>query len=974
MSTVDPKVEKFSEWVFGRKWILFALVIIVPILAAAVNRFVGGKDFSADLGDFIELFLEMAALGGIAIYFLYSIGARTKTIEVLREGERRYRQLFDLVPDPIVIHRNGIILLVNEAAAKSLEMDGPSDLVGRSLLDFIEPGFHPVIRERLRTIEENRAPLPLQEIPFVGRNGKLVYGESRSVLSTFRGEPAIISVGRDITERLLAQEALQESERKYRLVVDNAYEGIFVIQDGMIRFFNPRVENLMEYSATELLETPFPEFIFPDDREEIVQIYFRRMGGDTSPHRHMFRVVTKSGKIIWVELDSVSITWEGRPAVLGIGTDITDRKEVEEALRESERHFRDLIEKANDIIYLTDENGHFVLFNPVGLRITGYSQEEINLKHYLDLIHPEFRKQAERFYGIQYVKKIPDTYYEVPIMTKHGEAVWIGQSVQLTMDGDRVVGFQAIGRDITRSKRAEQALRESEAQYRAVFDNAAVGINLSDRDGRFLQVNSASSHMLGYTQEELRGLTVFDVTHPDDRAVSRENFAALVQGRINFYRTEKRCVRKDHEILWTDVSVSAIRDQNGGHTATLGVLVDITDRKRVEQEKELLKLQLVQAQKMEAIGTLTGGIAHDFNNLLTIILGYAELLVLDKSEEDPECQDLEKIIQTARNAAELVQRLLVFTRKSEMKAVPVDLNDRIEQLSQFLSRTLPRMISIELHLSKDLAVISADPSQMDQVLMNLAVNAKEAMPDGGNLVIETKNVFLDEDYCRSHIGSARGRCVELTVSDTGSGMDESTMQRVFEPFFSTKARDSKKGTGLGLSMVHGIVEQHGGHITCRSELGKGTSFRIYFPELIVEQPEVESRGPVVRHGVGGTILLVDDEASVRDLGKRILELAGYRVLTARDGREALGVYATERAEISLVILDLIMPEMDGRRCLDGLLEMNPAVKVLVATGFSPDEAAKEEFASCTAGWVAKPYDMRQMLQAVDEALALERGG
>ena len=313
--------------------------------------------------------------------------------------------------------------------------------------------------------------------------------------------------------------------------------------------------------------------------------------------------------------------------------------------------------------------------------------------------------------------------------------------------------------DVTQRTRAEEALRESEEQYRAVFDNAVIGIDLLDQNGRILQVNRALSEMLGYSQEELRQLTFLDLTYPEDKEISSSNLEALAEGKIDWYKLEKRYLRKDGGIVLGDLFTSPVRDATGKHTGTVDVIVDITERKKAEEERESLRNQLLQSQKMEAIGTLTGGIAHDFNNLLTIMNGYTEMILMDKTEDDPLYADLQKILQTGLKGADMVQRLLSFTKQAATKLEPMDLNHRIDETKKLMDRTFPKTIEIETNLPDDLGMVNADAGQMDQLLMNLCVNAKDAMPDGGRLRIETRNITVDEDYCRLHVGAKPGRHV-----------------------------------------------------------------------------------------------------------------------------------------------------------------------------------------------------------------------
>jgi len=518
-------------------------------------------------------------------------------------------------------------------------------------------------------------------------------------------------------------------------------------------------------------------------------------------------------------------------------------------------------------------------------------------------------------------------------------------------------------------KQAQQALLKSTKQYQAIFENASVGIDIVDERGFFQVVNPALLKTLGYTQEEMVRLTNLDITHPEDREISKRNLEGVLRGNINTYRIEKRFVRKDGTVMWGNLSVAGIRDSDGKCRQVVGVIGDITRRKEAEQERENLRAQLLQSQKMETMGTLAAGIAHDFNNMLAVILGYSSMLLADKNEKDPEYEGLQKIVKTSEDAADLVQRIRIFGRRAEMDLVPLDLNHQIDEVTKLLSHTLPKTIDIEIHLTKDPVIIKADSSQIAQMVMNLAVNAGEAMPQAGRLSILTENIVLDDDYCRLLMGVKPGPHVMLTVSDTGRGIDKGLMERIFDPFYSTKMRDYHKGTGLGLSVVQGIVQQHGGHITVESEVGQGTTFRMYFPALEVEKvPEYVEKEIPYPAGGNETILLVEDWEMVRELGVTILEKFGYTVLSAGDGQEALEVYEKEQGNISLVILDILMPRMDGKECLEGLLRINPAVKVIISSGVGHYDLINDIVKIGAKGAVNKPYSMRQLLGMVREVL------
>ena len=577
-----------------------------------------------------------------------------------------------------------------------------------------------------------------------------------------------------------------------------------------------------------------------------------------------------------------------------------------------------------------------------------------------------------------------------------------------------------------RTHELERQLEESEAKYRELVENANSIIVRIDTEGCITFINEFGGKFFGYSEEEVLGRNMVG-TLAADRATGGPELASMIQNILlnpeKYEKCVKEAVRRDGEHVWLSWTHKAVTDEKGHLVGILGIANDIRALRRTEQEpaaqregfKALLKAetdpavpldadekvlavkkpplrglhltqdeiahktagdllelsrQLFQAQKMEAVGTLAGVVAHDFNNILQVVLGYSELLLAEKGEHDPARADLQKMNQAAQKGADLVRRLLSFSRKAEFNPRPVDLNHQIEQLEKMLTRTIPRMIKIRLNLADGLSRVNADPTQMDQVLMNLAVNARDAMPEGGDLLIETANVFLHEDFARMHLGLKSGEYVLLSVSDTGHGMDEETSEHIFEPFYTTKERG--KGTGLGLAMVYGIVTQHGGRIDCYSEPGHGTTFKIYLPALAEDRDQLEkTKSELVAGGGTETILLVDDEELVRDLGKRILERAGYSVLTVANGKEALHLYGREMEKISLVILDLIMPEMGGKQCLEELLRVDRNIRVLIASGFAANGQTKEAIETGARGFVGKPYNVKQMLKAVREVLDSE---
>ena len=520
--------------------------------------------------------------------------------------------------------------------------------------------------------------------------------------------------------------------------------------------------------------------------------------------------------------------------------------------------------------------------------------------------------------------------------------------------------------DITERKRAEDALKKSQVMLASVLNSVPQSIFWKDRDGVYLGCNEVVARAVGLeSPDQIVGKTDFDMPWPREEAYAYRAEDQEVMANVKAKRHIIEPLQTaDGTRLWIDTTKVPLCDENGAVYGVLGVWDDITDRKREEDEREQLRSQLFQAQKMEAIGTLTGGIAHDFNNLLTIINGYAELILSDMPEDDSCYSDLKKILETGRKGADLVQRMLVFSKNAEISLKPLDVNRIVKNSTNIIGRTFDKIVEIKTILGKNLGKVNADAVQLAQVLVNLCINAKEAMPEGGRLTIKTSNVTVDDDYCRCHAGAKPGRHVLLEVSDTGAGMDKETLDRMFDPFFTTKERDFRKGTGLGLSVAKGIVEQHGGWMAGHSELGVGTTFKVCLPVMETSPVGKKTEGETETVLDIEKILLVDDEANVRELGKRVLARAGYTVITAENGRAALEIYARERSNIALVILDLIMPEMGGEKCLEELLKIDPHLKVVVSTGHSVDAKQLEHVGTLIRGFVNKPYDMERLVLTV----------
>jgi two-component system cell cycle sensor histidine kinase/response regulator CckA len=515
-------------------------------------------------------------------------------------------------------------------------------------------------------------------------------------------------------------------------------------------------------------------------------------------------------------------------------------------------------------------------------------------------------------------------------------------------------------------RKTEMALRESEEKYRTLFDSAGDAIFIHDVDGRILATNTAACERYGYTQSQLLSMTVAMVDNPAHAAHAPARIARLMEEGALQFETEHR--HRDGRVI--SVDVNARRIAWSGQTATMSICRDITERKRAEAEHRRLEEQFQVSQKMEAIGSLAGGVAHDFNNLLTVILNYTGFAIEKVGKGDPLWELLVEVKKAGERAAALTRQLLAFSRKQVLALQVLDLNQLVANLEKMLRRLIGEDIHLEQRLAPDLGRIKADPGQIEQVIMNLVVNARDAMPDGGKLTIETSNIDLDEEYATRHLAVTPGPHVLLAISDSGCGMDAATLKRLFEPFFTTKAQG--KGTGLGLSTVYGIVKQSGGDIQVYSEVGKGTTFKVYLPRMSDDEKPEELKTTGERPAVGHeTILLVEDEAALREVVERMLRAMRYKVLKAASGSEALRIGQQYQSEIHLLLTDVVMPQMSGRQLAEQLIGQRPSMRVLYMSGYTDDAIVHHGVLDPGTEFISKPFTSADLARKVRDTLDID---
>ena len=516
---------------------------------------------------------------------------------------------------------------------------------------------------------------------------------------------------------------------------------------------------------------------------------------------------------------------------------------------------------------------------------------------------------------------------------------------------------------INKRRLADEALQQSEKKYRSILESIEEGCFELDLEGNFTFFNDPLCRILGYSRQEMEGMNIDRFTTDDTRKKIARIFEQLIDTGEPVNSADFDAVRKNGRFVALEFSASPITNSEGQPIGFRGVLRDVSERKRTEEERLKLESQLQQAQKMESIGTLAGGIAHDFNNILMGIQGNASLMLLKIDSSHPNFEKAKNIERYVQNGTELTKQLLGFARRGKYNVKATDLNEIIDKSSGLFGRT-KKEIQIHTRFAEDIWTVEVDRGQIDQALLNLYVNAAQAMPEGGDLYLQTENVILDQNYVKPYKVEP-GKYVKITVADTGVGIDKVNQKRIFEPFFTTK--EMGRGTGLGLASVYGIIKNHGGYINVYSEKNQGTTFTIYLPASEKIVPVDKETTVAIMKGTG-TILLIDDEDMIIDIGEELLRELGYTVVSARSGAEAIEVYKQNHKTVDLVIMDMIMPGMGGGDAFDRLKEINPDAKVLLSSGYSINGQATKILQRGCDGFIQKPFNMKQLLEKIHQII------
>ena len=708
----------------------------------------------------------------------------------------------------------------------------------------------------------------------------------------------------------------------------------------------------------------FLDIVHSDDREYVDRKWTAALNKEPYDIEH--RIIV-DGKLKWVrERAEVQFNEEGK-AVKGIGTvqDITEHKRAEEALRESEERYRILYDNTPTMNFTLDTSGNVVSLNQFAVRELGYQPEELVGRPVLDIFYDEDKPALLKQFGE--VLQNPGRAYgwELRKVHKEGRIVWVREIACTTKDQTGDIVILVACQNISERKKAEEVLQESEKRYKHLVESVTNYIyTVKIENGRA----AATSHgpgcvtVTGYTSEEYEAdphLWYRTVHEEGRKAVIEQANKVLSDEAVS--PLEHRIIHKDGRVRWVRNTPVPHHDEQGRLIAYDGLIQDITEIKRLGE-------QLQQAQKMESIGQLAGGIAHDFNNLLTSILGYSDLALNDLPEDHPLRETLGIIKGSAEKAAELTRQLLAFSRKQMLDMKVVNLNTVVEQMGKMLQRVIAENIVLDLKTRSPIKNIMADAGQIEQVLMNLVINARDAMPDGGCLTIETADVRLDQNYAQRHESVQPGPYVMMAVTDTGVGMSPEVQEKIFDPFFTTKEKG--RGTGLGLSMVYGIVKQHKGYIWVYSEALKGTTFKIYLP-AVQEAVEVKEQGrdkPGEMPRGAETVIVVDDEPSILRLILEVLQPLGYQLIGASSGEEALKAGNTFKGSVGLLLTDVILPGMDGKELADALRARHPQMKVIFMSGYADNAIVHQGILYPEIAFLQKPMTPGMLARKVRDVL------
>ena len=873
--------------------------------------------------------------------------------------------LLEASPILFIVLKDGVIDYVNRFARTLLSENNSVDLPGKSIFDVIHPDFKKPVEACLAKLKSGH-DISVEDIGVIGSDGELVFLQSTFQSIPYHGESAVLLTGVDISERKHTETALIDSEKKWRHILYNIPQiGIALDPQAKIVFANAHFLQLTGWKAQDIIGQDWFNLFIPEDiREDIRQVFITVMNQQDTFGFSTYenQIVTRNGDLRDVAWYNV-LTKDARGVVVDVtclGIDLTERNRIEASFHESERFLKTIFNSIQDGISVLDAELNIIRVNQA-------------MKNWYPHMLPLEGKKCYEVYHENPVpcQTCPATRTlesgklemdEVPLEA-HGRQTGILELFAFPMQDDagNLKGVVEYVRNVTDRKQAEAALRESEEKFRTLVEKSPLGIALITNEGHYKYINPQFTILLGYSIEDIpTGRVWFEKAFPNE-AYRRQ----VIQKWKNDLQSIQSGQAKSRTFTVTcnngSLKTIHFRSVAMENRDVFVIYEDVT-------EKSILEMQFQQAQKFEAIGTLAGGIAHDFNNLLMGIQGRSSLMLMDLNASHPHREHLKAIEECIRSATGLTKQLLGFARRGKYEVKPIDINQLVLDSIAMFSRTR-KEIGVHTKIEPSPLVVEADQGQIEQVLLNLYVNAWQAMPNGGALYLETNTVVLDEYDCKPH-GASSGKYAKVSVTDTGIGMNEETRRRIFDPFFTTK--EKSRGTGLGLASAYGIIKSHGGMITAYSEPNHGATFNIYL-QLSDKpiDPVMDLEGEMVQGSE--TVLLVDDEQLIIDVGRALLNKLGYQVVIANNGLEAVEKVTDSENEIDLVILDLIMPGLDGGKTFDRIRKIRPQLPVLLASGYAINEQASEIMRRGCNGFIQKPFNVAELSQKIRTILETAKG-
>jgi len=889
-----------------------------------------------------------------------------KELEVIKKSADEAHEFADsvinTVREPLISLDQDLRVVTVSRSFYDFFKVAPEDTVGQLIYDLGNKQWDiPKLRELLETILPQKTSFDGYEVehdfPTIGRRTMLL--NARQIEQVMGKERIILLAIEDITERVQAETMLKNSEEQYRRLFETADDGILLLEKSelKIRHANPAIISMLGYSIEELIGSDMKRIGFPDKLgtfQEILQTLIK----DGIDHFENVVVQNKDGRAIYTD---IYMTNRARLVQCNI-RDISESKKAEASLKESEENYRILFDNAPDLIIVFNSKGNLLDLNKKFEEESGYSREEMIGKNvFTSGVLTEASVNMSMLYFEKILAEKKRVLFEVEGVTKDGIKIsYELMAVPIKEKDGKIITVQATLRNITERKQSVKALQNSETHLRTLVQTIPDLIWLKDPQGIYLACNPRFESFFGAKEKDIIGKTDYDFIDRELADFFRENDKkAMEKGKPSINEEELVFAEDGHREIIETIKTPMYSNE-GQLSGVLGIGRDITDRLNTQA-------QLIQAQKMESVGRLAGGVAHDYNNILGVIMGYTELTMSEIDSDGALYANLDEVYKAAKRGADITRQLLAFARKQTIAPIVLDLNERVEGILKMLRRLIGEDVNLVWSSGSNLWPIKIDPSQIDQILANLCVNARDAITGVGKITIETGIVVIDKAYCADKPGFVTGEFVMLAVSDNGCGMDKEILDNIFEPFFTTKPVD--KGTGLGMSTVYGIVKQNKGFVNINSEPDEGSTIRIYLPryrgKTVTIQEESIREIPI---GHGEVVMLVEDDLGILKLGRRLLDSLGYTVFTANAPIKAMDLAMEHVGEIHLLVTDVIMPEMNGSDLAEQVRSLYPDIKVLFMSGYTSDTIARHGVLNENVNFIQKPFSKEDFAIAIRKAL------